>query len=253
MPLSDRRVSAVGIRDEEVWLAVQSSCNGTCDKPFIVRRNTKTNALEGFITQINSPLPFDNTSALVRAIFTDSQGRTFVGLNSGFGFGVMEPNAPNMTSSWTMVTQNNSPLPNGASINFNAITEINGEIWIGTNMGLLIYDGIGSLTDCASNILYTTAKGLPSNNITDIAYDINRQNVWITSDAGVSTFRDEHTITGNIVDVYCGKFGAITPTIQKKALSGVKVRLYNQGGPFDNLIVNSTTTDAQVNSNFNAN
>ena len=199
LQLNDVRVDAAGWRnEEEVWFAVDRSCfEGVCADPYIVRYSTKGTYKVDLITEEISPIPFSTKNFLtIRSIFTDSQGRTYVGMSDGIGFAVMDK-----FNQWSMVHPRNSKLPVGAGINFNAITEIDGKIWIGTTKGLLIYDGVGSLTNCNSYTLYTTENGLPSNNITDVAFDNVNGNIWLTTDNGVCSFENKAGISGIVHSV----------------------------------------------------
>lgn len=194
LQLNDVRVDAAGWRnEEEVWFAVDRSCfEGVCTDPYIVRYSTKGTYKVDLITEAISPIPFSTKNYLtIRTIFTDSEGRTFVGMSDGIGFAVMDK-----FNQWSMVHPGNSKLPIGAGINFNAITEINGKVWIGTTKGLLVFDGTGSLTNCNSYTLYTTENGLPSNNVTDVAFDNVNGNIWLTTDNGVCSFESKAGISG---------------------------------------------------------
>ncbi len=201
--LKDVRVYAAGWRnEEEVWFAVDRSCFERqfvpfCVDPYIVRYSTKGPFKVDLITEAISPIPFTTKNFLtIRSIFTDPEGRTYVGMSDGIGIAVLDKN-----NKWEMVTPVNSRLPVGAGINFNAITEVNGKIWIGTTQGLLVYNGTGSLTDCNSYVLYTTENGLPSNNVTDVAYDALNGNIWLTTDNGVCSFEDKAAISGIVYSV----------------------------------------------------
>ncbi|MES2648387.1 MAG: hypothetical protein V4717_16030 [Bacteroidota bacterium] len=243
VPITNTNVSAAGMRGSNAWFGVQRSCeNGNCSNPYIVKWNAETNSAGGFVNENNSPLPFDAPSQpIVRAIFTDSQERTFVGFSAGMGIGVLEKELEDQTPVWIYLTSDNSPLPPGASVNFNAITEVNGEIWIGTTAGLLIYNGAGDLTDCASYQLYTTANGLPSNNVTDIAYDTARLEVWFTTNAGICKFKPSYSISGVVYNSYCGQAELLLlSNLQKKPLANVTVVLKD----INNLKIDSIKTDA---------
>ncbi|MCU0373925.1 MAG: hypothetical protein MUF24_01335 [Chitinophagaceae bacterium] len=236
-------VHAAGIRQSEVWFGVGKGCNfsgNDCVNPYIVKWNTETNSAAGFIDETNSPLPFDNPSLIVRAIFTDSQDRTWVGFNNGLGMAVYAAPFEGAEPEWFYLTPQNSGLANQSSINSNAIEEVNGEIWFGTNKGLMVYDGISDFTDCRSYVLYTTENGLPSNNITDVAYDPLRIEVWITTDAGIAKMQQPVSVTGSITNVYTGKFPSLLPTINQQPLQNVQLTLEELDGTF----IASAITDA---------
>ncbi len=236
-------ISTAGMRGNELWFAAVKSNegNGTTVNPFIQRWNTITNSSAGTISQSNSPLPFDDRNDIVvRSIFTASSGRTFVGLSGGQGFAVAEAADPNQSPVWTLLTDQNSAFPKGAAVNFNAITEVNGEIWMGTTQGILVYDGVGPLTECSSYTLYNLSNGLPSNNITDIAYDVQRQEVWITSNAGVSRVVKSFVVSGIVKNVFVGAYPkGLNPKLNTRPLKNALVKLVKSDGTIADQITTS--------------
>lgn len=246
LPLSDVRVTATGKRGaNKIWFAVDKSCDplsGGCITPYISEINDPSMLVTNTYNETNSVIPFDMPNLLVRAIFTASDGRTYVGLNNGVGIAVLEEDDGATTPNWTLVNQSNSPILPNTSVNFNAITEVNGEIWIGTTQGLLVYDGVGPLSECASYTLYTTAQNLPSNNVTDIAYDEKTFSVWLTTANGICKILQNHAITGNIYNASCGSYTSLSSTIKKTPLKEVVVHLYevSQGVP-DKLLATKIT------------
>ncbi|MDA3615511.1 ligand-binding sensor domain-containing protein [Polluticaenibacter yanchengensis] len=239
---SDNKVSAVGNKDNEAWFGVQSSCvSGVCKDSYIARYNTLNNTLVGFIDKSNSPIPF-SSSLLVRAIKQAYSGRMYVGLNTGFGFAVLEPNLVDGKEQWHLIDNTNSPFPSGAAVNFNAITNIGDEIWIGTTNGLLVFNGAEDLNDCKNYKLYTIANGLRSNNVTSIAYDKFKGEIWLTHSEGVSRIVQEKSIAGKILNVYTGKINSLlVPNLIKRPIEGVKVELLAA----DNSVKETQTTNAE--------
>lgn len=121
------------------------------------------------------------------AMYCDREGRRWVGLRSG---GVVVK----IGSSWKSVNMPTVIAP-GALVNFNAITSDEfGYIYIGTSSGLVIFDNGGDVTDTTFYKRLTTADGLPSNNITGVAYDKAGGRMVITSDAGVSFMKFNYRI-----------------------------------------------------------
>ncbi len=113
------------------------------------------------------------------AMHVDKEKRWWIGLRAG-GFVVK------MGSQWLKIDTTDL-VPSGAMVNFNAITsDKQGNVYIGTSNGLLVfqYGGDPGLVDDYKR--YTTADGLPSNNITGIALDTAREQMVLTSDAGVT-------------------------------------------------------------------
>jgi len=225
---------SAGNRGDELWFGRGSNCSSGCVAPYIARVSSSGGMLSP-ITAANSPLPFTNATAspFARAIFTDTTtGNTFVGLNSG-GIGVYKSNG-----TWKLLNSTNSPLPAGAAVNFNAIANVYGEIWIGTNMGVFVYNGTGSLDDNAGSFkMLTIANGLPGNSITDIAVDTARSFIWVTSSVGVS--RAPYVppfIKGIVYNVFCNRPGSTLDSVrmheglQKQPMgTGVKVMLIENG------------------------
>ena len=234
---------SAGNRGDELWFGRGANCSSGCLAPYIARISSSGSPLTP-ITASNSPLPFTNASAssFARAIFTDTTtGYTFVGLNSG-GIAVYKPNG-----TWKLLTSANSPLPAGAAVNFNAITNVFGDIWIGTTFGIFVYNGTGSLDSMSSFKMLTIANGLPANSITDIAVDTARSFIWITSPVGVS--RAPYTppfIKGIVYNVFCNRPGTSLDSVrmyeglQKLPITtGIKVKLFENG-----IAKDSSETDA---------
>jgi hypothetical protein len=183
---------AIGTRGCEIWLGKNNYCSGTCAAGRIFRYDVNGTFNIPLISQNTSPIPFSTSPGTtnVRAIFTDTITHyTYVGLSAGAGIAIRNAapfesslDAPN----WTMITPANSPLPTSTIVNFNAITKVAGEVWVGTNKGIFIFSGCDLLKNPSFYKMLTTANGLPSDNITDIAYDSATSQVWVTSPVGVS-------------------------------------------------------------------
>ncbi|MFT3682668.1 MAG: hypothetical protein QM791_20595 [Ferruginibacter sp.] len=170
---------AVGGNSEEIWISVRQNFGLS----QILRYSPAKNLSEwgGYLGAYDStkikggvfPVGFR-----VAAIFFDSEGKRWLGFLSG-GLRVM------VRGVWKIV---NDPaiFPAGASVNNNAIAEDDqGNVYIGTNAGLLVYDGNGDVDNISPYKLYTTADGLPTNNITGLAYDKAKGRMLMTSDAGI--------------------------------------------------------------------
>jgi hypothetical protein len=234
---------SAGSRGDELWFGRGGRCNnGVCDAAYIARLRSDGTPLPS-ITAASSGLPFTNaaTSAFARAIYTDTViGNTFVGLSRD-GIGVMRPNG-----TWKLLNSTNSPLPLGASVNFNAITEVYGEIWIGTSNGVFVYDGVSHLDSMSSFKMLTTENGLPSDFVTDIAVDTARGELWITSNVGISRTPYAPPIKGVVLNVYCNKPGKtiedkdfFIDVLQKEPLTnGVTVKLLEGDNLVDSAEVN---------------
>jgi hypothetical protein len=238
---------SAGNRGDELWFGRGPNCAGGCTSPsqapYIARLSSSGTVLSSFTANSGLPFTASGSSAFPRAIFTDeTTGNTFVGLNSG-GIGVYKSN-----NTWKMLTSANSPFPASAAVNFNAITEVYGEVWIGTTAGIFIYNGFGSLDSMSSFKMLTTADSLPSNSITDIAVDTANSFIWVTSPVGVSRAPYKPPfIRGFVFDVSVNKSTVkrdsipdLYTTLQKRALAtGVEVRMFKNG-----TLVDSSFTDS---------
>lgn len=126
------------------------------------------------------------------AMHVDGEKRRWIGLRSG---GVLVK----VGATWNLL---NMPtiFPAGTTINFNAITSDEyGYVYIGTTNGLVVYDNGGELTDTIFYKRLTTADGLPSNNITGVAYDKAGGRVVLTTDAGVVFWKVNYKINVQMV------------------------------------------------------
>ncbi len=174
---------AVGIQktaNPEVWIGVDAS-PGT--SAYMARYDTSNNYL-GKFDGTNTSLPL--ATPRPKAIYCAKDGTCWVGFNTGI-IGVYSAGL------FSILNSSNSLMPASATTNYNAISEdLAGNIWIGTNSGLLEVDN-GNFISNAAFHFYTTADGLPSNNITGIASDKNN-NKWICTDAGIAYMTESFKI-----------------------------------------------------------
>ncbi len=179
LPASDIRIWTIASSSAEIWASIDRSCpTSSCTNAGILRYSTSGSYLGKFDAS-NTPIPFVTGNLIVRAMCFTAANNAWVGFNTNGGIAVYAG------GSWAYLTNaNNKKIPLGAAVNINAMrADKSGRVYIGTTMGLLVYTG-GSLTDTASFQLYTTANGLPSNNITGIEpYDY--KTTWITTGAGI--------------------------------------------------------------------
>lgn len=214
---------AIGGNGQEVWVAARLNNGGS----QILRY--KPNA-EYIGTYSNADTSLFQVGFAAQAIHFDTKGNRWIGLKSG---GLIIRNS----EGWKKMDAP-SFFPSGTQVNFNAITsDIYGNVYIGTSNGLLQYlcrdFNPGSSPDYTPSYRhYTTNDGLPSNNITGIAYDKKYGKVLITTDAGV-TFMDnrEEFIKGVVFDVFCNLDGTKNSELQQKPLTrGVTtIRLIKDG------------------------
>lgn len=169
--------AAVGGIKDEIWTFVQAN-NGINQ---LLRYNAITNALIGTFDHNSHPTIPSGFNA--RAIYGDAKNRLWVGLANG---GVIVQDERKV---WHHL--NNPELfPSGTSVNFNAITgDRYGDVYIGTTNGIVFFDhGIGQinrLDDTAFYKRYTKKNGLPSSNITGLAYDFDYFRLTVATDSGI--------------------------------------------------------------------
>lgn len=215
---------AVGGDGREVWVAARLNNGGS----QILRYNPTSEYIGTYGTADTSLF---QAGFAAQAIHFDAKGNRWIGLKSGGliiknGEGWLKMDAPSL-------------IPPGTQVNFNAITSDEfGNVFIGTSNGLLQYlcrdYNPGSSPDYTPSYrYYTTNDGLPSNNITGLAYDSKYGNVLITSDAGVTFMKNrEEYIKGVVFDVFCNLDGPKTYSgLQQKPLTlGVTtIRLIKDG------------------------
>ncbi len=167
--------NVIGGNKDKVWTFVA----GNYGKNQILSYNAATKA---FLTAYdNSTVPLIPVNINVQAIYTDMYKRTWFGL-AGNAVLVYDEH-----QQWHYL---NFPAIFSGHVNANAITGSKyGDVYIGTSTGIVFFDhGIGEIARIDNPLfykLYTTANGLPSNNVTGIAYDAKRFKVWVATSNGI--------------------------------------------------------------------
>jgi pimeloyl-ACP methyl ester carboxylesterase len=180
-PVGTPSCDAVGGNDKEVWVATRQNFG----RSQIIRYRPSTILKIGTVIGKYDNVSDSNIFAAgfrAQAICFDTDDRRWIGFQTG-GLAVLEG------EHWTVVNSVKAPtiLPVGTSVNNNAIIEDGvGNVYIGTTTGLLVFDGGGAVDDTTRYIRYTTTDGLPSNNITGLAYDTAKGRLLIASDAGIT-------------------------------------------------------------------
>jgi len=169
---------AVGGDKDEVWVSVRQNFGMS----QILRYHPSKTLQEGaFLGTWDSTIVHGGIFPIgfkAQAIFFDSEGKRWLGLQND-GLRVFE------RSVWSIVNMP-SIFPVGTQVNNNAITEDDqGNVYFGTSNGLVVYDGAGEVTDVFRYKRLTTADGLPSNNITGVAYDKAKGRMLLATDAGI--------------------------------------------------------------------
>jgi hypothetical protein len=115
-----------------------------------------------------------------KAIYFDARGNRWISIN---GKGIIVTDSTETV--WHMIDFA-ALFPSAPAFNNNAISgDTSGNVFFGTQNGLIVYSGNKTLDDVKSYKLYTTAQGLPSNNIRAIAADTSRKKLLIATDNGI--------------------------------------------------------------------
>ena len=181
---SNHFYSAIGGNEQEVWTIdddVDPDSFFTCQ---VARYDRATKAeIQPFFTYNNTGGIFPETN-IASAIYFDRNNNKWIGLKDG-GIAYADN-----TNQWKPIFFPEI-FPDGSSVNDNAITgDDNNFTYIGTTQGLVVCDGI-NVDDIASYTLFTTANGLPSNNITALAVDRLRKKLVIATDKGITIWNTD--------------------------------------------------------------
>lgn len=199
-------IATVGGNASEVWGFAQAN-NGTNQ---LLTYNAGTNA---FITAYdNSTTPVIPANFIARSIYGDSKNRMWIALANN-GLLVFDENRK-----WHYVNIADA-FPAGTQAYFNAICgNKKGDVYIGTNNGIVFFergDGLPANIDNPNNYkLFTKANGLPSNQVTALAYDTSRFKLMVATDNGVVFF--EPLCLG----LYCKQYKAQEDITSASAKSG---------------------------------
>lgn len=169
----------IGGGKNEIWAFSSLNFNS---RSQIIRYNPLTRDTLGFYD--NSNVPLLPTSFSAKSIYFDAAGRKWLGMLSD-GLIILDTNG-----TWHSITPTiyDPVVPTGTIVNNNAITgDKFGNVYIGTNMGLIFYNH-GDIDDISSYRRYTTANGLPSNNIRSIAVDTIHYKLLLATDNGIVFF-----------------------------------------------------------------
>lgn len=151
----------------------------------------------GKYDQNNTPVPFGLTNGDFGpwSLYKDAKGRVWAGMSGNKGIAVYDTDGwhyigvPGIFSTLTIFRANS------------IAGSYTGEVYFGTNNGLLVYKGTGPYTANSSYTLYTTADGLSSNSVFGIAVGKDRT-IWATTNEGVNK------ITTGDLNVYTLKSNA---------------------------------------------
>ena len=196
-----RRFISITSNNNEVWAGFYGymANDETTFVPTGIARFNLEGQFLGYINHESAPeLPLTESfaSPAVVSMEATNEGHMWVGFNRSLGFGVYKDNVwtyINNLSHFDTATQTTSPstfFPNGIAIpfypNFTAdnIKSYGRRVFIGTNNGVLMYKGRGSLEMDSSYYHITTESGLSSNNVRSIALGKGGF-VYVVTDVGV--------------------------------------------------------------------
>ncbi|MEO7308761.1 MAG: M43 family zinc metalloprotease [Chitinophagaceae bacterium] len=158
----------------EIW----SFANANFGKSQILRHNAVTNAFIGAYDTTNVFNGKLSGQFAVKSIYFDAKGKKWITVNNE-GLMVLDAGI------WTKV-KSTSLFGAVPFFNNNGITgDTAGNVYIGTNNGLVMYKAGFALGDTLSYKKYTTSDGLPSNNIRGICTDTLRKKILLATDNGI--------------------------------------------------------------------
>jgi pimeloyl-ACP methyl ester carboxylesterase len=177
-----RTIRCIAQVGTEMWAGSDgyTAVGGSIFTAGILRYDLAGNYL-GKWDQANTPIPFGttNTSTGPWAIHKDSKNRVWINLLGNLGTAVYENGA------WTYIGIPPNSVPTTSVFQAHAIASSKGgQVYFGTNNGLLVYKGRGSYTSDTSYYVYNTTDGLPGNFIRGISVD-KAGTIWLATGTGV--------------------------------------------------------------------
>lgn len=240
-----RGAECIGGNKDEVWTFANLDTL-RADGNQLLRYDAKTT---GFIGNYNSlSVPELPLGYIARAIYFDAKGNRWVGLQNG-GVRVLDN-----VGGWHSINFP-SAFPVSSAVQKNAIAGDADSVYIGTDSGLVIYNGLG--LDAANNYRrLTVSNGLPSNKINGICTDTLRGGLWLATDRGVAFMRLKDSRSINLVSVVydlCPAPGTFTidftttgnfynTPVPNKFL----VELSDENGSFDDAVLLASVQEAPI-------
>lgn len=176
-----RTCNSIACGKDEVWVSVYpyEALNGAVFPARILRYNLSGAYIGPSIDfkTIGVPTP----GGVFNGIFINKKGDAWVTVGAK-GFGVKTNGV------WSFITPADMPcvFPSGASINQNAIWGNKfGHVFIGTNKGLIVYNGEGSVKSASSYSFYAFKKDNGANRSITGGVSENDSIQWIASDDGI--------------------------------------------------------------------
>lgn len=172
-------IYCIGGNSKVIWAHIQ----GNYGRSQILRY--KNDVLNDTLPSLDTTNVFNGKLAAnfnAKAIYFDAKGNRWVTVN---GAGIMVTDSTETT--WNLI--NSADIFPGGVVTFNnnAICgDSAGNVFIGTQNGLIAYRANRPLNNAKAYTLYNTTQGLPSNNIKAIAVDTARQKLLIATDNGIA-------------------------------------------------------------------
>ncbi|MEO6903939.1 MAG: hypothetical protein ABI315_12440 [Bacteroidia bacterium] len=185
-----RTCNAICCSKGEVWVSVYSyeyaTSRNALNKPTATAFMPARILVYDLAGVFKKQITFDSVGATVGGIFTSiylsPNDNAWVSHSAGKGFAVR------IRGCWTLLNNSKLPtvFPSGAIVNSNAIWGNKaGQVFIGTNMGLIVYNGTGKIDDSTSYSHYTVGtSNLSSDNILG-GISENDTTQWIATDNGI--------------------------------------------------------------------
>ncbi len=194
--------------DDQIWVSIDGASTSSGAQPPRIAKFNTTLGVISYLGDVNLPGINFAGGSRIRSIRCTKNGVVYLGINTGQnGIGVFGNNTCN--NSFKFYESSNSKFPVGAIVNQHSIEEdADGNIWVATSAGLIKIDG-GNVSDSTAWSIYTTADGLPDNNITGITFDAGN-NLWCSTSNGI--FRNlpcEKVIIKSVTNANCSGIGHI--------------------------------------------
>lgn len=175
-----RNCTAMAIGDTEALMSVYpyTAKDGLVDLPARVLRYDLDGNYLGAETHESMGVP---NGGVFNGIYIDKAYNEFVSISpAGRGFAVKSCNE------WTYMPMSMfSIAPENTRINDNAIWgNKDGDVFFGTDQGLLVYNGCGSVTNADAYTFYSTDNILPVNNILG-GFSQDSVNTWLATSDGI--------------------------------------------------------------------
>ncbi len=180
----------VGGNAIEIWTATQNNYA----RSQILRFDAVTNAALPAYDTTNVFNGMLNSNFNTRAIYFDAIGRKWLTVQNE-GIIIQDSSGTWHKVKFPALFPAGTPTFNNSAIAGDA----EGNVYMGTPNGLVVYQSRGRITLDSSYRLYTTAQGLPSNNIRAVAVDTLRKKLLIATDNGI-VFWNPTCANGPIVD-----------------------------------------------------